>query len=102
MESKTYKLRAETIDDVFRFLRRFKQKLWGIKIEQQFLSPAQGQELGEFQQTGIPIPDVTFEFKTKVTLQEIIATLKKVPDSHVMRQTVNPINEYTGNRIYEM
>lgn len=102
MKTKRYKLRSECFKDIADFLEIFKSKRWGIKIEQQFLPPGEGPEIDEFQQTGIPIPDCELEFSTRATFDEIVAALKKVPDGHVMWQTVKPIDEYTGDRIYEM
>jgi hypothetical protein len=46
----------------------------------------------------IGIPDVVVTFITDSSLSEIKSKLKKVPDSHVMLETVKPINEYTGDR----
>lgn len=81
-DEKHYKLRAECLHDVLLLINKMPRKnLWGIKIEQWG-----------------PFPDVEFEFKTKLTLDEIIVILMKQVDSHVMIDTLKPINEYTGER----
>ena len=48
------------------------------------------------------LPDVEFEFETELALDEIIMTLQDIDDSHVMYQTVKPIDEYTGERDYDL
>lgn len=102
MEQKTFKTRAECFQNVVIFFGNIpwnKRKNVGIKIEQIFL-PIQGHEPGEFQKTGIPIPNVESEFTTRWTLEEITATLKKVTSGQVIWQTVKTIEEYTGERDY--
>jgi hypothetical protein len=44
------------------------------------------------------MPDIEFEFKTTLTSDEILAILKKRVDGHVMIDTLNPYDEYTGER----
>jgi hypothetical protein len=78
---KTYKLRAEGLNDFLAFL----QQGMYIKIKSFTVEP-------------IGIPDVVVTFITDSSLSEIKSKLKKVPDSHVMLETVKPINEYTGDR----
>jgi hypothetical protein len=46
------------------------------------------------------LPDVEFEFKTTLTLDEILAILSKQVDSHVMMETLRPFDEYTGERYF--
>lgn len=78
---KTYKLRAEGLNDFLAFLQNdmyFKMKSFTIEP------------------TGFP--DVVVTFDTSSSLSEIKQKLREVPDSHVMLQTVKPINEYTGER----
>lgn len=48
------------------------------------------------------LPDVEFEFETELALDEIIMTLQDIDDSHVMYQTVQPIEKYTGERNYDL
>jgi hypothetical protein len=79
--TKTYKLRAEGLNDFLAFLQNdmyFKMKYFTIEP------------------TGFP--DVVVTFETSSSLSEIKEKLREVPDSHVMLQTVKPINEYTGDR----
>lgn len=86
---KHFKLRAECFYDVIVFLNKLNKinklhkvnfyKVWGIKIEQ-----------------WDSLPDVEFEFKTRLSSDEIIAVLMKQVDSHVMMNTLLPIDEYTG------
>lgn len=83
--SKRYKLRAETPRDVCDFLVGLKKKIWRIKLEQ----PDN-------------LPDCDFEFSCYMTLDEIITILRKIPDSHVMIQTINLIDEYTGERNFDI
>ena len=44
------------------------------------------------------LPDVEFEFKTTMTLDEILDILSNQVDSHVMMETLRPVEEYTGER----
>jgi hypothetical protein len=79
--TKTYKLRAEGLNDFLAFLQNdmyFKMKSFTIEP--------------------IGVPDVIVTFETSSSLSEIKEKLKEVPDSHVMLETVKPINEYTGER----
>ena len=76
-----YKLRAECLDDVLLFIHRMPTDIWCMRIVQRE-----------------PLPDVEFEFKTTLTLDEIIALLEKQDDSHVMMETLKPFDEYTGDR----
>jgi hypothetical protein len=78
---KTYKLRAEGLNDFLAFL----QNDMYFKIKSFTIEP-----------TGFP--DVVVTFDTSSSLTEIKQKLKELPDSHVMLQTVKPFNEYTGER----
>ena len=51
---------------------------------------------------GSPIPDVDVEFDSEMSLDEIIDEMREVIDGHVMLQTVKPIEEYTGERDYDL
>ena len=79
--SKTYKLRAEGLNDFLAFL----QAGMYMRIKSFTIQP-------------IGVPDVVVTFETDASLSEIKSKLREVPDSHVMLQTVKPINEYTGER----
>ena len=77
----TYKMRAEGVNDVFEFVR------------------AMGRNIKEYLIIGNTIiPDVEFEFETKKSLHIVLKTLRQIPDSHVMVETVKPISDYTGVR----
>lgn len=77
----TYKMRAEGVNDVFEFVR------------------AMGRNIKKYRIIGNTIiPDVEFEFETKKSLHIVLNTLRRIPDSHVMIETVKPISEYTGVR----
>jgi hypothetical protein len=78
----TYKLRAEGLNDFLSFL----QEGMYMRMKSFTIEP-----------TGVF--DVVVSFVTDASLSEIKSTLKKVPDSHVMLETVKPINEYTGERM---
>ena len=78
---KHFKLRAECLDDVLLLIKKMPKNVWGIKIVQWG-----------------PMPDVEFEFKTRLISDEIMAILRKQVDIHVMMDTLAPYNEYTGER----
>lgn len=78
-------MRAEVIDDVLLFVSNAPRRLTGFKVHQQ---------------SGFH--DVEFEFETESTLDEIIKTLSEIDDAHVMYQTVQPIEHYTGERNYDL
>jgi len=76
-----YKLRAECLNDALLLIDKMPNNVWGMRIEQWG-----------------PMPDVEFEFKSRLTLDEILAILSNQVDSHVMRDTLRPFDEYTGER----
>lgn len=47
-------------------------------------------------------PDAEFEFESDLSLDELISILNKIPDGHVMAETVNLKTFYTGERIYQL
>lgn len=77
----TYKLRAEGLNDFLSFL----QTGMYMRMKSFTIEP-------------IGVPDVVVSFVTDASLSEIKSKLKEVPDSHVMLETIKPINEYTGER----
>lgn len=79
--SKIYKLRAEGLNDFLAFL----QKGMYFRIKSFTVQP-------------IGVPDIVVSFETDASLSEIKSILREIPDSHVMLETVKPINEYTGDR----
>ena len=76
-----FKLRAECLNDVLLLIKKMPKNVWGIKIIQWG-----------------PMPDVDFEFKSRKTKDEIMEILKKQVDSHVMMDTLEPFDQYTGER----
>jgi hypothetical protein len=79
----TYKLRAECSKDVAVFIEYAHALFTSFKM----------QKLDGF-------PDVEFEFETSLSLDDLILCLKTIVDSHVMYQTVNLLQDYTGKRNY--
>lgn len=77
----TYKLRAEGLNDFLSFL----QTGMYMRMKSFTIEP-------------IGVPDVVVSFVTDASLSEIKSKLKNVQDSHVMLETIKPINEYTGER----
>lgn len=76
-----YKLRAECLNDALLLIDKMPNNVWGMRIEQWG-----------------PMPDIEFEFKSRLTLDEILAILSTQVDSHVMMDTLRPFEEYTGKR----
>ena len=76
-----YKFRAECIVDVHRFLYS--------------LAP----NWVEYHVTATTFPDVTVALKTAATLDELCSVIKTVPDGHVMLETIQPLDRYTGERV---
>jgi hypothetical protein len=77
----TYKLRAEGLNDFLSFL----QTGMYMRMKSFTIEP-------------IGVPDVVVSFVTDASLSEIKSKLREVQDSHVMLETIKPINEYTGER----
>jgi len=74
----TYKLRAECLFDINKLVQSLPCSKFKIECAQ--------------------FPDCTFEFESTYSLAEIKLVLTKIPDSHVMSETVRTIAEYTGER----
>lgn len=82
-----YKFRAECITDIFRVLPQFKE--WQFK-EWQFV---------DFD----PDPcNPVFTFESILNRNEIIDRMREIEDSHVMMQTIQPTEEYTGERDFDI
>lgn len=84
-----YKLRAECLEDIYNFIKK--------------LGETSHTALGTFKVSpciveGLRYPDCVLEFKSSLTMNEIKAILKTIPDGHVMLETVNPAERYTGDR----
>lgn len=81
---KKYKLRAECTQDILLFI--------GMIIDR----------VKSFSMLPMPeVPDVEFEFTLDATLEELLDCLQYIDDGHVMYQTVQPIEQYTGDRDYD-
>lgn len=78
-----FKFRAEYFHDVIEFFSDFPAKYWDVKIEQ-----SDG------------FPDTDCEFTTYMSLKEVLLFLKGIVDSHVMMDTLNYSEDYTGERRY--
>ncbi len=44
------------------------------------------------------IPDVEIEFDSHHPIEYLIKEMDRIPDTHVMQETIKPIEEYTGER----
>ena len=82
-----YKLRAECSMDVASF----------IAISGNQISYGSNASISE----GI-YPDEEFEFESYLNLEQLRSLLRRVVDGHVMVQTVQPADKYTGIRDYEI
>lgn len=81
-----YKLRAECISDVNDLAKLLKD------------SNLINEKIDELNINGIPIPDVEYTFDVNQTIEEVIEIIKLIPDSHVMYETVEIYDKYTGKR----
>ena len=81
-----YKLRAETVIDVTGWLNTgpdFEK----ITIASQYIEKNK-------------IPDVDIEIETGMSLEDLRASLSQVENGHVMVESVNYFDGYTGERYY--
>lgn len=74
-----YKLRAECWFDVNRLVEKICPKT--LKVDKPGL-----------------LPDCTVEFETDLPIGLVRAVLRRIPDAHVMLETVQPVAAYTGER----
>ena len=86
---KTYKLRAETIIDISNLMNELFCTF---------------NEMGEFKVSpfivkGTRLHDCSLEFESEVSLELIKAVVAKIPDGHVMLETVALKENYTGERV---
>jgi hypothetical protein len=79
-KEKIYKLRAECLIDVEQFVAN------NIKVKD--ICPLISSDF----------PDRELEFISSLSKKEIIKILNKIPDSHVMIETLEKIEKYTGKR----
>lgn len=73
------KLRAECLADVVRLTQK-------IGFNQGKVTTFEGR------------PDVEFEFVTNLGLETILRLIAQIEDGHVMYETIQPIQDYTGDR----
>lgn len=83
MRKQTYKFRAECIHDVLEFMGKAKFQ-YNIKIERKGL-----------------FPDVVVEIATKESMESIVNVFNKIPDTHVIIETIQTKKLYTGDRTRE-
>ena len=80
----TYALRAEAPRDIMLFIKAIRNE-------------------SAFKQLLIPDDvDASLVFLSGLSLDELRECIGGIDDGHVMRQTVMPISEYTGERNYEL
>lgn len=79
----TYKLRADTISDI-NILSNFLD----VNIIETIKSKV--------------YPDVAVVFESNKSLPELINLIREIEDSHVMYQTIQLEENYTGERNYEL
>lgn len=76
----TYKMRAEALTDVISFMELYPVLYYDIHIQL-----FNGMD-----------PEVTF--KTVYQKDYILKRMQEIPDAHVMGQTLEPAEKYTGTR----
>lgn len=80
-KKKKYKFRAECIADVMLFLKSSKDFTMNFTLE-----------------FSNELPDATCTIETTATIEDLDYILSGIVDSHVMRETIKPELEYTGDR----
>jgi len=80
MERIKYKLRAELVADIFLFIQTYKIYIFKIDKKDYF-------------------PDTELEFESELSLNDLIKKISLLPDCHVMVETLQPKDKYTGVRI---
>lgn len=83
-----YAFRAEVISDVLKLLKlpEVLRSVTYIKIEKEDQI----------------LPDVEVKLVSTLSLEELRKQMREVEDGHVMVQTLNYKNEYTGERDYDL
>lgn len=74
----TYKLKAECVQDILNFINQLVNH--GVRAN--------------FGSINTLYNELVFE--TKITLDQIKALIRKVPEGQLMLQTVQPLEQYTG------
>ncbi len=75
----TFKFRAECVADVYRFVRLGHATNVVVALHN-------------------TLPDVTVTFDSTLGLESVKRLMAKIVDGHVMRETVAPVELYTGQR----
>jgi hypothetical protein len=84
-----FKFRAECLTDVFLFFNYCPEG--SVKdIQYNSLDLIEG------------YPDVEISLESKLKLSDFRQICSKIEDGHVMLQTIQPIDSYTGERNYEL
>lgn len=83
-----YKLRAECLHDVVEFVGSL------YRIDYTTLDFM----VSPLVVDGRRLPDVELIFRTELSLNTLKEVLKNQSDSHVMLETINPVELYTGER----
>lgn len=86
----TYKVKSENFDDIGLFYTNNKDifialKKTNVKLDENYKRVY-----------------IELTFESNLQLCEIISLMKKIENSHVMYQTVQPIEKYTGERNYNL
>ena len=91
----TYKFRAECFYDVTEFYKQTSKAIESIKSSDELSSTKFGilSVIGKDE-----IPDVTVIFKSNFNLLEVKQILSEVENGHVMLETIELIENYTGVR----
>lgn len=86
--SRTYKMRAECSLDIIKFISKMDDGLKDFSMERWE------------DENGIPFPDVDFTFTCweDPGLDNIKKIIYEIEDGHVMVETVQPLELYTGER----
>ena len=79
-----YKFRSECPEDTDKFIEKFKHHI--IVIDRK---------------SDPDFPDEDIEFSSLKAIDEIRQVMREIEDSHVMLQSLNFADEYTGDRYYD-
>ena len=88
--NKLYKCRAEVESDIHKFLKKAKGSVKNASITNCVVSLSSGEV--------VPIPDCELTFESSLSLIRLRRVLQRIPDAHVMEESLNYKNEYTGER----
>ncbi len=84
-----YKLKAETTTDVARLLTKLVRAGGGIR------------------RFAVCAPkrmwiDIIVTFESTIDMKTLLSLIRKIPDGHVMHETVAVVRKFTGERTYSM